>query len=65
MPKTIIPTGAYGQHQVVAAGEGYIELEINGERAVILLLPYPSEKRLNEVLYDLTTAEDEKSQVLQ
>jgi exonuclease SbcD len=59
VPKTIIPTGAYGKHRVVASGEGFVELEINGERAVILLLPYPSEKRLNEVLFDLTTAEDE------
>jgi exonuclease SbcD len=59
VPKTIIPTGVYGKHQVVESGEGYVEIEINDERAVILLLPYPSEKRLNEVLYDLTTADDE------
>jgi len=52
IPKTIIETGSYGKHQVVASGEGFVEIEINGERAVILLLPYPSEKRLNEVLYD-------------
>lgn len=58
VPKTIIPTGAYGHHRVVESGEGYVEIEINGERAVILLLPYPSEKRLNEVLYDLTTDEE-------
>ncbi|AFA47796.1 exonuclease SbcCD subunit D [Acetobacterium woodii] len=59
VPKTIIPTGAYGHHRVVESGEGYVEIEINGERAVILLLPYPSEKRLNEVLYDLTTDEEQ------
>lgn len=40
VPKTIIPTGGYGQHRVVASGAGYVELEINGEQAVILLLPY-------------------------
>ncbi len=58
-PKTIIETGKYGNHQVVASGEGYIEIEIGGERAVILTVPYPSEKRLNEVLYeDLTTDEE-------
>nr|WP_320024884.1 exonuclease SbcCD subunit D [uncultured Acetobacterium sp.] len=61
IPKTVIQTGAYGNHRVVKSGEGYVELEINGERAVILLLPYPSEKRLNEVLYDVTT-EDETNQ---
>ena len=52
IPKTIIETGSYGKHRVVDSGEGFVEIEINGERAVILLLPYPSEKRLNEVLYD-------------
>lgn len=58
-PKTIVPVGNYGMHQVVASGEGYIELTINNERAVILTIPYPSEKRLNEVLYeDMQTAEE-------
>lgn len=50
-PKTVVETGNYGQNLVVDAGEGFIEVEINGERAVILTVPYPSEKRLNEVLY--------------
>lgn len=59
MPKTVISVGAYGKHRVVDSGEGYVEIEINGEKAVILLLPYPSEKRLNEVLYDLIENEDE------
>lgn len=62
VPKTVIPTGTYGNHTVVASGEGFVEIEINGERAIILLLPYPSEKRLNEVLYDLTTEEDTNQQ---
>lgn len=50
-PKTIVPCGTYGQHQIVDSGEGYIELLINNEKAMILCVPYPSEKRLNEVLY--------------
>lgn len=50
-PKTVVPTGTYGKHQVLKSGEGFIELEMNGEKAVILTVPYPSEKRLNEVLY--------------
>ena len=50
-PKTIVQTGTYGQHEIVDAGEGYIELKIKDENAVILTVPYPSEKRLNEVLY--------------
>ena len=51
LPKTVIPEGVYGKHRVTASGEGYVEVEIGGERAVILLLPYPSEKRLGEVIY--------------
>ena len=50
-PKTTVETGTYGKHEVVRSGEGFIELQINGEDAVILTVPYPSEKRLNEVLY--------------
>ncbi len=50
-PKTVIETGKYGQNEIIASGEGFIEVEINGERAVILTVPYPSEKRLNEILY--------------
>ena len=50
-PKTVVETGTYGQCQVLESGEGYIEIEIRGERAVVLTVPYPSEKRLNEVLY--------------
>lgn len=50
-PKSIVPIGQYGRHEVVDSGEGYVEVQINGEHAVILTVPYPSEKRLNEVLY--------------
>lgn len=58
-PKTVVQPGRYGRHQLIQSGEGYIELEINGEKAVILTVPYPSEKRLNEVLYnDMDEAEE-------
>ncbi|SHJ27042.1 exonuclease SbcCD subunit D [Parasporobacterium paucivorans] len=59
-PKTVIDTGEYGRHKVVGAGEGYIEIEINGENAVILTVPFPSEKRLNEVLYGAMDSEEER-----
>ncbi|MBC3886982.1 exonuclease subunit SbcD [Acetobacterium paludosum] len=58
LPKTIIEKGAYGKHRVVDSGEGFVEIEINGEKAVVLLLPYPSEKRLNEVLYDVASDDE-------
>lgn len=50
LPKTVIEVGTYGKCEVVDSGEGYIEISINGENAVIITLPYPSEKRLNEIL---------------
>ena len=49
-PKTIVQQGDYGKHKILNSGEGFIEIEINGEKSVILTVPYPSEKRLNEVL---------------
>lgn len=59
-PKSIVETGDYGKHKVVDAGQGYVEVEINGENAVILALAYPSEKRLNEVLHDAMDEEKER-----
>ena len=59
-PKSVADTGEYGKHKVVDSGEGFVEVEINGERAVILTVPYPSEKRLNEVLYDAMDEEDQR-----
>lgn len=59
-PKTVVQTGEYGKHKVINSGEGFIEIEINGEKAVILTVPYPSEKRLNEVIYEEMDSEEEK-----
>lgn len=59
-PKSVVPDGEYGRHRVIASGEGFVEIDINGEKAVILTVPYPSEKRLNEVLYGEMEEEEEK-----
>lgn len=61
LPKTVIEPGQYGNHQVVASGEGYVEIDVNGERAVILTVAYPSEKRLNEVIYINEEEEEERA----
>ncbi|ELC8443927.1 exonuclease SbcCD subunit D [Clostridium perfringens] len=50
-PKSVVEVGEYGNNRVLNSGEGFVELDINGEKTVILTVPYPSEKRLNEVLY--------------
>lgn len=60
-PKTVVPCGKYGRHKVVDSGEGFIEIEINGERSVILTVPYPSERRLNEIIYNNTDEDEEKA----
>lgn len=58
--KTIIDTGNYGRHKIINSGEGFIEVEINEEKAVILTVPYLSEKRLNEVLYKDMDSDEER-----
>lgn len=58
--KTIIDTGNYGRHKIINSGEGFIEIEINGEKAIILTVPYLSEKRLNEVLYRDMDSDEER-----
>lgn len=57
-PKSCAEVGMCGSHKIVDAGEGYLELDIKGERAVIITMPYPSEKRLNEVIYESIEDED-------
>lgn len=59
-PKTIVPTGRYGKQEVIESGEGYLKIQINGETATVLTVPYPSEKRLNEVLYEEFSEEEER-----
>lgn len=60
-PKTIVSCGDYGKNKVINSGEGFIEIEINGEKSVILTVPYPSERRLNEVIYNNMDDDDEKA----
>lgn len=61
-PKTVVETGKYGENEVINSGEGFIEIDIRGERAVILTVPYPSEKRLNEVFYKAEAEEEENAE---
>lgn len=51
-PKSFVSKGRYGCIEVVDSGEGFMEISINGEKAVIITMPYPSEKRLNEIFAD-------------
>lgn len=60
-PKTVVPCGEYGENKVLDSGEGFIEIEMKSEKAVILTVPYPSEKRLNEVIYNGMEDEEDKA----
>lgn len=60
-PKTVVPCGEYGKHKVIESGEGFVEIEMKNEKAVILTVPYPSEKRLNEVIYNGMDEEENKA----
>ena len=58
-PKSVAQTGSYAHFAVTEAGEGYVCLSLNGEEAVVLTLPYPSERRLNEVFFQEGDGEGE------
>lgn len=59
-PKTIVHTGMYGNHELIRSGEGFVEMKIHGENVVVVAVPYPSEKRLNEVFYEDHEEEEDR-----
>ncbi|MCD8019389.1 MAG: exonuclease SbcCD subunit D [Clostridiales bacterium] len=61
-PNTVIPVGKYGQNHITESGPGYIHTEIQGEKADILLVPFPSEKRLGELYLQGTDEEFQKAE---
>ena len=54
----MIPKGQYGSWKVCRSGEGYIKIERKSEQAVVLTVPFPSEKRLEEVLHSEMESEE-------
>lgn len=62
IPGQVIPVGKYGQNRVTESGPGYVKVQIGQEEGVILMLPYPSEKRLNQVLFDSSMGEEERAE---
>lgn len=48
----------YEGFEIVEAKEGCLKLNINGEKATIITLSYPSEKRLNDVIKDAESDEE-------
>lgn len=60
-PNSVITPGMYGKNEITESAAGYIHAIIHGEEADILLVPFPSEKRLNEVYLDETEEETKKA----
>ena len=60
-PNSVITPGMYGKNEITESDAGYIHAIIHGEEADILLVPFPSEKRLNEVYLDETEEETKKA----
>ena len=51
----------YKRFEITQALEGCTKLNINGEKVTLITLPYPSEKRLNEVIKGDTEREQQIS----
>lgn len=49
-PMSFTEKAKYKGFEIIEAKEGCLKIDINGERATIITLPYPSEKRLNEAI---------------
>lgn len=49
-PASKAEVGDYGSFSVLKSEEGFFEMEFKGENIAFITMPYPSEKRLNEVL---------------
>lgn len=58
-PNSIANTGKYDGYEITKSGEGFFEIEINGEKAIFLTMPYPTEKNLNEIIF---TSDEELEQ---
>lgn len=61
-PKTVVPCGQYGENRITDSGPGYIHADIHGEAADLLLVPFPSEKRLGELYLHATEEEETKAE---
>ena len=48
----------YKGFEIVEAKEGCLKININGEKATIITLPYPSEKRLNDAIKNVESDEE-------
>ena len=48
----------YNGYEIVEAKEGYMKLDIKGEKVCVITLPYPREKRLNDAIRGVESEEE-------
>lgn len=48
----IIEVKDYDNFKIIKSGEGFFEIELKGEKAVFITLPYPTEKTINSIIFD-------------
>lgn len=51
-PKSVAQVGKYKGYSILASSEGCLEIELKGEKVIIISLPYPTEKRLDELIHN-------------
>lgn len=59
---TIAEVGKYDKFEIIKSGEGFLEIEIKGERAVIITLPYITEKLINEVIFNESNEQESQKE---
>ena len=57
-PLSSITKLKYNGYEIVEAKEGYMKLDIKGEKVCVITLPYPSEKRLNDAIRGVESEEE-------
>ena len=51
-PQDVPITGKFSGFEIVNSKESYFEVRIKNETACVIALPYPSEKRLNDIIFE-------------
>ena len=56
-PDDILPIGKYGNNFIFRSGSGYIQGKIHGEKFDMILLPFPSERRMGHSILSISADE--------
>ena len=55
-PDDVLPIGKYGNNFIFRSGSGYIQGKIHGEKFDMILLPFPSERRMGHSILSAAQA---------